>query len=205
MTSTSISLLERARRDAKSDAWRELAEIYTPLLHSWLQRYGMSDTDRDDVVQEVMLAVTRDLPQFEHSGQVGAFRKWLKTILIHRLQNAWRSRQRRTETKGGSSLWDELTQLEDDASELSRSWDLEHDRHVLSRFLQKIRPQFEEQTWTAFQQVMFDSRKTSDVAVDLGLSLKAVHLAKSRVLRALREAASGLIADGEFGLFSEKS
>lgn len=203
MTPTSISLLDRARIDSTSDAWRELIEMYTPLLHSWMDRYSLQVSDRDDFVQEVMLAVTRELPNFEHSGQIGAFRKWLKTILVHRLQNAWRSRARRPEVKGGSSFLDDLKQLEDDASELSHLWNVEHDRHVLSRLLQKIQPRFEERTWRAFQQVMFEGRRTSDVAVGLGVSLKAVHLAKSRVLRALRLEACGLVSNSNFGSISE--
>ncbi|MDA1231157.1 MAG: RNA polymerase sigma factor [Planctomycetota bacterium] len=204
MTSTSLSLLDRARTDSESDAWRELTEIYTPLLHTWMHRYSLQASDREDLVQEVLLAVTRELPQFEHSGHVGAFRRWLKTILVHRLQNAWRSRPQRPEVKGGSSFLDELKQLEDDASDLCHLWNVEHDRHVLARLLQKIRPRFEERTWRAFRQVMFDGRKTTDVAVELGLSLKAVHLAKSRVLRALRTEAIGLIPDGGFGSILEK-
>lgn len=203
MTSTSISLLERARINGTSDAWRELSDIYAPLLNSWMHRYSLQSADQEDIVQEVMLAVMRELPQFEHSGQVGAFRKWLKVILVHRLQNVWRSRSRRPEVKGGSSILDELKQLEDDASELSHHWNMEHDRHVLSRLLQKIQPGFEERTWRAFQQVMFDGRKSSDVAVSLGVSLKAVHLAKSRVLRALRAETVGLVPDSDFGLISE--
>lgn len=198
-------MLDRARTDPESDAWRELTELYTPLLHSWMHRYALQATDREDLIQDVLLAVSRDLRQFEHSGNVGAFRKWLKTILAHRLQNAWRSSVRRPKVKGGSSFLDELQQLDDDASELSRLWNAEHDRHVLSRLLQKIRPRFEETTWRAFQQVIFDGRKTSDVAVGLGVSLKAVHLAKSRVLRALREEANGLIPETDFGSISENS
>ncbi len=199
MTPTSLSLLDRARIDSESEAWRELSEIYTPLLHSWLRRYSLQASDREDLVQEVMLAVTRELPRFEHSGHVGAFRRWLKTILVHRLQNAWGSRPRRPKVKGGSSLLDELKQLADDASDVSHLWNVEHDRHVLARLLQKIQPRFEERTWTAFRQVMFDGRKTTDVAFELGLSVKAVHLAKSRVLRALRTEAAGLVPDGELG------
>lgn len=203
--STSISLLDRARSDSESEAWRELSEIYTPLLHSWLSRYSLQETDRDDLVQEVMLAVARGLPQFEHSGQVGAFRRWLKIILVHRLQNAWRSRPRRPEARGGTSFLEELTELKDDASELSELWNLEHDRSVLGRLLLKIRPRFQETTWNAFQQVMFEGRKATDVAVELGVSLKAVHLAKSRVLRALRTEATGLISNDGPGSISERS
>lgn len=193
MTSTSVSLLDRARNDAQSDSWREFASVYSPLLRTWLHRYAMQSSDVDDVIQEVMLTVAHELPAFEHSGNTGAFRSWLKMILVHRLQNLWRVQNRRPAAKGGSSLLQELRELEVDSSNVSRLWNHEHDRHVLSRLLEVVRPRFGEQTWRAFRRVMFDAEKTSDVANELGMSLKAIHLAKSRVLRALRAEAAGLI------------
>ena len=39
-------------------------------------------SDVDDLVQEVLAVVLRELPQFEHNGRTGAFRRWLRTILL---------------------------------------------------------------------------------------------------------------------------
>lgn len=197
MTTTSISLLDRARSDVESDSWRELASIYSPLLRGWVKRYSLQPSDVDDLLQEVMLTVARELPAFEHSGNIGAFRSWLRMILVHRLQNQWRSQKQRALPKGGSSLLKELQELQVETSEVSCLWNIEHDRHVLSQLLDAIRPRFGEQTWRAFRRVMFDGQRTGDVADELGMSLKAVHLAKSRVLRALREEAAGLIPDDQ--------
>ena len=128
-----------------------------------------------------------------HSGRTGAFRKWLRTILVHRLQNFWRSQQRSPVRVGTSSVFEQLAELEDDTSSASRMWDADHDRHVLSSLLDDIRPRFEPATWDAFQRQMFLGEKGEAVAAELGMSLKAVQLAKSRVLQALRSQAVGLI------------
>jgi RNA polymerase sigma factor (sigma-70 family) len=197
MTNTSVSLLDRARDDAESDSWQQFTSVYSPLLRQWMRRYALQPSDADDVVQEVMMTVARELPAFEHSGHPGAFRSWLRMILVHRLQNLWRSRKTHPKGKGGSSLLEELQLLSDDRSDISQMWNAEHDRHVLSRLLENVRPRFQEQTWRAFRCVMFDGQKTRDVANELGMSLKAVHLAKSRVLRALRAEAVGLIPDDQ--------
>ena len=53
---------------------------------------------------------------------------------------------------------------------------------------------FEERTWTAFWRVTIDNRSTADVAAELGISANAVRLAKSHVLRRLREEMGELIA-----------
>jgi RNA polymerase sigma-70 factor (ECF subfamily) len=50
-----------------------------------------------------------------------------------------------------------------------------------------IRSEFEERTWRAFWGVAVDDRPAAEVAAELGMSPGAVYIAKSRVLRRLRE------------------
>ncbi len=141
-----------------------------------------------------MLAVLlRELPAFEHNGRAGAFRRWLRTILVHRLRGFWRARQQRPLAGGDSDLDRLLDQLEDPASGLSQLWDQEHDRHVMARLLDKIQPEFRPVTWQAFRRVVLDGQEEEAVADALGLSVNAVYIAKSRVLARLRREAQGLI------------
>src|SRR2546430_9892229 len=91
MSDTSVSLLQQLREQPNGDAWRRLVELYTPLLRQWLSRNGMQSSDIDDLTQEVLAVVVRELPQFQHNQRVGAFRRWLRTILVNRLRNYWRA------------------------------------------------------------------------------------------------------------------
>lgn len=193
MTNTSISLLDRARDQTGPDSWDRLASIYGPLLRTWMRRYDLQDSDIDDLVQEVLLTIARELPAFEHSGRIGAFRSWIRTILAHRLQNHWRSRRYRPAAKGGSSLLDELRALEDANSQVSQIWDDEHDRHVLSKLLTSLRGRFQENTWQAFERQMLNGESPSAVAAALSMPIHLVYVAKSRVLNALRSEAAGLV------------
>ena len=70
-------------------------DVYTPLLKQWLSRYEVQDADADDLVQDVLMVVSRELPRFQHSHRRGTFRSWLRTILVHRLRRFWDKRQRR--------------------------------------------------------------------------------------------------------------
>lgn len=193
MNETSLSLLESARGDANHDAWRRLEGIYSPLLRQWLLRFEVETADADDLNQEVLLTVSRELARFEHSGRAGAFRSWLRTILVHRLRDFWRSRKYRPTAAGGSSWAEQLEQLADDSSEASRVWNLEHDRHVMTRLLEHVRTRFESKTWEAFHRQMFDGQRADVVAAELGMPLNSVYVARSRVLSTLRREAAGLI------------
>jgi RNA polymerase sigma-70 factor (ECF subfamily) len=81
---TSASLLERLAVAPSDDDWRRLDDLYRPLLRAWMARAGVAASDVDDLVQDVLLVVIREIAGFEWSGQ-GAFRAWLRTILANRV------------------------------------------------------------------------------------------------------------------------
>ena len=193
MNETSLSLLDRVRKSADSESWDRLVGLYTPLLKRWLGRYEIQHSDADDIVQEVLAAVVNDLPKFQHSQRAGAFRSWLRAILVNRVRGFWRSRKYRPIATGTSGLDKRLQQLQDDASDLSRIWDREHDEQVMKQLMEAVRPQFEPKTWEAFRHQVIDGQRADAVAQQLGMSLSSVYMAKSRVLSALRRESEGLI------------
>jgi RNA polymerase sigma-70 factor, ECF subfamily len=195
MPDTSTSLLDRIRLHDDGPSWKRLVDLYTPLIQGWLRRYGsaVQAHDLDDLVQEVLAQVVRGLPEFQHNRRPGAFRCWLRMIAVHRLLAFRRAQKSRPVASGDSVIDGQLAQLEDPESALSSLWDHEHDRHVLRRLRELIQPEFNPTTWQAFTRTALKGERAADVAADLGITLNAVLLAKSRVLRRLRQESQGLI------------
>jgi RNA polymerase sigma-70 factor (ECF subfamily) len=193
MDETSLSLLDRLQNHDDPETWHRLVSLYAPLLRGWLKKYDVQDSDIDDLVQEVLLTVSKDLKLFEHGGNPGAFRSWLRTILVNRLRNFWRARGRRPQAGGDSDLDRRLNQLEDPASQMSQIWNREHDRHVMRQLLVLVEPHFEPKTWQAFSLVAMEGRPPQEVAAELDLTLNSVFIAKSRVLSRLRQEVNGLV------------
>jgi RNA polymerase sigma factor (sigma-70 family) len=193
MDETSLSLIARLSQSADSESWNRLVEIYTPLMKRWLRRYDVQDADADDLVQEVFVVVSREMPTFAHSQQQGAFRSWLRQILVHRLQNFWRARRRRPHATGASSVLERLAQLQDETSPLSRLWNEEHDRSVIAKLMDLVRPNFVPQTWEAFERQFVAGQPPAEIAAELKMGIGSVYMARNRVLNALRREAAGLI------------
>jgi RNA polymerase sigma-70 factor, ECF subfamily len=193
MAETSATLLQRLNDRSDSVAWRRLVDLYTPLIHAWLRRQGVSAEDADDLTQDVLGIVVREVSGFRHNGRVGAFRTWLRTITINCLRQSWRSRRVRGQMTRSPDLDPALDQLEDPASDLSRRWDREHDEFVLHRLLDLIEPEFRPATWQVFRRQVIDGASAEEVAAELGLTVNAVLIAKSRVLSHLRRNAEGLV------------
>jgi len=202
MHETSLTLLQRLRQSPENEAWNRLADLYTPLIRTWLRRYDVQDSDAADLVQEVLLAVSKDLGSFEHRGQSGAFRGWLKAILINRLRKFWRARDRRPLARGDLDMDARLGLLDDPTSEMSQIWNREHDQYVLRQLLSLAEPHFEPNTWLAFCRVALDGAKADVVAQEMGISKNAAIVAKCRVLNRLRQESEGLI-ESSSGFFAK--
>lgn len=46
-------------------AWQQMVSLYQPLLQAWCRKLHVSESDRDDVVQEVLKAVSRSVEEFQ--------------------------------------------------------------------------------------------------------------------------------------------
>jgi len=100
MNETRQSLLLRAQT-GETDAWKDLTDLYRPLILGWLNRQGVPASDREDLSQEVLLSVVQHLPGFQHSGQRGAIRSWLRAI-VSRTTDYWRAIDTATQASGGN-------------------------------------------------------------------------------------------------------
>lgn len=192
MEDTRYTLLTRAA-SGDEGAWQRLTALYRPLILGWLVKHGVEHHDAEDLTQEVLLSVTRRLGEFEPSGRRGAFRAWLRTIAVNRTRDFWKAGRHRPVAPGGSDILLLAEQLEDDTSDLARRWDEEHDRYVLRRLLEMIEREFEPQTVQAFRRLALDGAAANEVAGELGISVGAAYVAKSRVLKRIRDEAMGLI------------
>jgi RNA polymerase sigma-70 factor (ECF subfamily) len=185
-TNTSLSLLDRLKDPADQEAWARLDRVYTGLLRAWFAAAGVQPGDRDDLTRNALVVVLRRVKDFQPSGRPGAFRAWLRSIATNVLREHWRARP----APQADSV---LAELADPASGLSRVWDADHERHVLEGLLDLARRECTESAWRAFRRAGFDGVPALQVADELGMSVNAVLIAKSRVLRRLKELAAGML------------
>lgn len=186
MRSTPASLLDRLAASGNSDraAWERFVELYTPLMVAWCRQLRMPDADAADFIQEVFLVLIEKLPTFQYDpGR--SFRAWLKTILM----NSWRNHLRHKNRAGELAEPDEVA---DTDPALLRE-ESEHRSYLVQRALDLMSTDFEPATWKACWEFVVNSRPAQDVADELGLTVNAVYLAKSRVLRHLRTELRGLL------------
>lgn len=186
MQTTPVSLLERLRDPRDRPAWDRFVQLYTPLLFHWARRLELQDPDAADLVQDVLTTLVQKLPGFRYEPDK-RFRGWLWTVTLN-LSRQHRRRAALPVRPDPAALEEcevsgELAALEDD----------EYNRHLVARALQLMQAEFRETTWKACWEHVIEGRPAAEVASELNMSVGAVYVAKSRVLRRLREDLGGLL------------
>jgi RNA polymerase sigma-70 factor (ECF subfamily) len=187
MDTTDISLLERLKLPVDQKAWTRFVDLYTPLIYSWARRAGLQESDAADLVQDVFAQLLQKMPSFNYDRQK-SFRAWLRTITL----NKWRDRCRRLAARPSEMTGNdppEVVQLESDTS----FSEIEYRQHLVFRALELMQTEFQPTTWKACWEFVVAGRAAAEVARQLGISENAVHLAKGRVLRRLRQGLQGLL------------
>lgn len=195
MQTTSVSLLQRIAADGSgsNDDWQRLLTMYKPFILHHVRSYPDLFDHADDITQEVMMVLMRELPVFQRQ-RTGSFRAWLRGIIVNKLRSAARKVRRQPTASGDASTLEErIEALADPASQVSKRWDEEHDRNVLRKVMESLRRDFQETTWKAFELYVLQEKDPRTVASELDISLNSVLLAKSRITRRLREEAAGLV------------
>ncbi len=183
---TSRSLIMRLQ-DQEAPAWQVVVKLYSPLVLHWMRRAGLPTQECDDVVQEVFRSAFTGIGKFKKEN-TGTFRGWLRTITRHRVVDHFRRKNREPDAAGGSEaavLLNNVADLNDDP--LSDESDLQAEHALFLRAFQLIRNDVKPHTWEAFYRVVVEGQETAAVAHDLGMQPGAVRVARSRVLKRLRE------------------
>jgi RNA polymerase sigma-70 factor (ECF subfamily) len=190
---TSLSLLARAR-DKDQAAWRRLVSVYYPVVYGWCRQARLQQADAADVTQNVFESVYRSITSFRHRRPTDSFRAWLRTITKNKIKD-WARKP--PEVTGVAELEEHAARPHGhELSDSDEASDMKESRMIVLRALELLRRDFQERTWQAFMRVTMEGARPKDVAKELGMSVKAVYMARWRVLVRLREEFAGLI-EGE--------
>ena len=66
-------------------------------------------------------------------------------------------------------------------------WERDYKWQLMAWAISKIRSEFSDNIWTAFQRTAIEEIPANDAAAELAVSPGSIHVAKSRVLKRLRE------------------
>lgn len=184
MIETRMSLLERVRDPADSEAWSEFVTMYHPLLTAYLRKRGVGESDAADLVQMVLTRLITALSQLRLDRQKGRFRTWLWQV-THSTLTDWH-RRRVTRQKAEQRWIAQQSEAADDDPD--SDWKHLYHQRVLEVVLQQIAQSAPVVSWNCFKGRVLDGRPAAEIAEALGISVNSVYINSSRLLTRVREA-----------------
>lgn len=189
---TRHSLIQRLQDGGDNAAWEEFASIYRPVIVRIALRKQMQFDDAEDLAQQVLLLVLKNINKWKSDPARARFRTWLQTVVRNATMNAL-SRRPKDQASGGTDSLQQLHQRPDKADSLS--FDLEWQRETLRWVAQQVRGEFESMTWTAFWDTAVEQSPAQEVAEKIGKSVGAVYIARSRVMQRIKQRIAELDQD----------
>jgi RNA polymerase sigma factor (sigma-70 family) len=154
---TRISLIARLSDISDHEAWREFAALYEPFIYRQGRRFGLQPADARELVQEVLIAVSKAVRNFEVAPDRGRFRTWLYAVgrnVCLRYLAKLRSQELSGQNSALTAMLAEIPNREPaDTGELN----VELQRHFFLAMSRQARKEFQPNTWAAFWQTAVEN------------------------------------------------
>lgn len=196
---TRESLLLRVRDLTDRGAWQDFVECYAPRVFSWCRRFGLQDADASDATQMVLMKLVDGLRSFDYDSHKGRFRGWLKTVTRHVATDVLRSWRERASGDSQDQLAMESVEQPDAAMGLFEEVERAYQQELIRRAGLIIQLRVQPKTWEAYRMTCEDQIPAADVARSLAMPVAEVYVAKSRVLRMLRQTVNQLDQESSRG------
>ncbi|MCC7373889.1 MAG: sigma-70 family RNA polymerase sigma factor [Verrucomicrobiales bacterium] len=197
MTATASSLQTRpsllARLHDPDDAvgWDEFHQLYRKLVFGIATRSGLSREEAEEVVQDVMMEVSRRIGEFDYDPERGRFRGWLMKLTRWRVADKFRRRSRLPVAAPLGPGNDDATPLAERVpvadKEIEEAEAREWQDHLVAAAMARLAKKVPAEHFQAFQLYKLQGWSVVAVARNLGLNPGHVYLISHRLTRLLKQ------------------
>ena len=189
---TRYTLLSRLEDRGDQDSWKDFFDTYWRLIYSVALKSGLTEAEAQDVVQETIISVARDIHKFERDRALGSFKGWLRNIIRWRIADQLRKRTRASwgdASQTGADLPPpDVAEIPDPAGEAAESvWEEEWQSNLLKAAMEKIKPQVREEHYQIFDLYVIKQWPVRQVARTLRVNVGLVYLVKYRLSALLKK------------------
>jgi len=183
---TRETLLSRLRDWGDDQSWNEFFRLYWNLIYSVAKRAGLSDVEAQDVTQETVVTVAKQMPEFSYDRSKGSFRSWLCNTTRWKIKDQFKRRQRQ------ERLHQELPSTREEHSGESNDfetlWAEEWEENLVHLSVERIRSQVDSEEYDVFDLYTLKGWPAARIARHLKMDRPRVYYLNQKVTRILNEA-----------------
>jgi len=184
---TRQSLLSRLKDWDDRDSWQDFFDTYWQLIYGVARKAGLSETEAEEVVQETVIAVAKQMPEFHYDPERGSFKGWLLTQTRWRIGDQFRKRGRELPPAAGvvAAPVDRTPTSaaipDPNGPELEALWDAEWEKNLLHAALERVKRKVSARQYQIFDLAMLQEVPMAQVKRVLKVNAAQVYLARHRV------------------------
>ena len=183
---TRYSLLSRLQNWDDGGSWKEFFDTYWHLIYATAIKSGLTETEAQDVVQETIICVAKDIQKFKRDRDRGSFKGWLRNLTRWRIADQLRKRTPAgallSGVDGSGSPGPETAEIPDPAgSALDAAWEEEWQANLLAAAMERVKYRVKAEHYQIFDLNVVKGWPVDKVAEILGVSTARVYLVKHRV------------------------
>lgn len=198
---TRSSLVRRLGNWNDHGGWQEFFDTYWKLIYAVAVKAGLSDAEAQDVVQETVVAVAKQMREGGYDRTKSSFKNWLCLITRRRIIDHFR---RRTKVTGRPFVSDDPSRTDttagvpDPASlELDAVWDEEWRKNLADVAIERVKEQVSSKQFQIFDLSVLKDLPVREVTKILKVNAAQVYLARHRVSALVKKEVGKLEAQAE--------
>jgi RNA polymerase sigma-70 factor (ECF subfamily) len=169
-------------------SWREFFNTYWKLIYSVGVKAGLTEEEAQDLVQETMLSVAKQMPSFRYDPKKGSFKAWLMKIIQRRLIDYWRKRPpwagEKSSAQDNTARTSTTNQIPTPREfNMESIWNEEWQKNLVGAAMENVKRKITPRQYQIFDLYVIKEWTVRDVTQTLHVSAAQVYLAKLRVSR----------------------
>jgi len=199
---TRHSLLNRLKDWGDQASWQDFFDTYWRLIYNVAVKAGLSDTEAQEVVQETVIVVAKNISEFKADPARGSFSAWLMHTTRWRIADQFRKRVRQASflTEAGKAgetpalrsndtgMTDAIDRVPDPAGvQLEAVWTEEWEKNLVTAALEQVKLQVSPKQYQIFDLHVLQNLPVRDTARTMQVSVASVYMAKHRISRLLKK------------------
>ncbi len=183
---TRSSLVNRLRDWDDQSGWQAFFDRYWKLIYSVAIKSGLSDGEAQDVVQETVVAVAKQMREGGYDPARSSFKNWLCLITRRRIVDHLRRRTKVIKQPlvvgEDTSRTDTIGRLPDPAGlELEAIWDEEWRKNLVDAAIERVKQNVTPKQFQIFDLSVFKNLPVREVTKLLKVNTAQVYLARHRI------------------------
>ncbi len=180
---TRQSLLSRLKDWEDNDSWRDFFETYWRLIYDVARKTGFNDSEAQDIVQETIVAVAKQMADFRYDPSKGRFKNWLRQITRRRIADQLRKKYRddRPANESETEASDLPEVPETAAPDLDSIWEREWEQRLAILALERVKRRVRPEHYQIFDLCVVQNWPINKISKALGVSASLIYVTRHRI------------------------